>query len=285
MRRQRHLALLVLSFVLLLFMPLPAAAAGPEPAALPAVEPQDALTQAWQLAREAGSYRFASTSDQSMIPRAVPEMVGQTNVNLTIENDGAVLLPDRAYMKLRVAGLAQEASATLLRDGSQAYMLQDNELKPVEDALSLAPPTSDVLGYLAGAEHVTLLDPPAEHPELTRYGFTVNGERLEAHIREQTLRDLAEEPGAPEGLSLQPSHTLQTIAGRGELWVNQAGYPVRQVLDIEIPEASEYYRATLHMVVDLSGFGQVEALPRAVQNTDGTWRLDGKVTMRSASSA
>ena len=81
--------------------------------------------------------------------------------------------------------------------------------------------------------------------------------------------ELASEPGAPEGLRLQASPALQKIQGQGELWINPDGLPIRQVLDIEMPEASANYATRVHMVVDLSAYGRVEALPRAVQDASG----------------
>jgi hypothetical protein len=235
------------------------------------------VEQAWRNAREAGSYRFLSTAEQTMVPRPVPGMIGRSDARFTLENDGAVVLPDRFYSELRVAGVGQSKSVTMLRDGSQAYMLQDEEVKPVADALSLASPTNDVLGYLAAAEQVTLAEPPEGRPELTRYTFQVSGPRFAEYVRQQAEAAVQAEPGAPEGLTLRPAPALRDLNGEGELWVNQAGLPVRQVLDIRIPQVNEEYGARVQMTVDLSGYGQVESLPRAVQGADGVWRLEGTV--------
>src|SRR5512136_340895 len=73
--------------------------------------PDEMVQRAWRNVQDAGSYRFLSTADQALIPRPIPQMIGQTDVRLTLETDGAVVLPDRenaaassrAYMELRVA--------------------------------------------------------------------------------------------------------------------------------------------------------------------------------------
>lgn len=282
MKKQRYSALLALFVALFVLVPGASGDTNPVPVvAQTAVDPQDALTQAWARARDAGSYRFLSTADQTLVPLPMPDMIGQRDMHLTLENDGAVLLPDRAYVEMRVAGSGRQESVTLLRDGGQAFMLQDGELQPVEDALSLTTPTNDVLGYLAAAEQVTLLAPPEGRPDVTRYGFEISGTRFEEYVRREAEAELAAEPGAPEGMRLRAMPALQAISGRGELWVNRDGLPLRQVLDIEMPEASARYGARLHMVVDLFAHGRVETLPRAVQDAGGTWRLEGGLTTSS----
>ena len=270
--RSRWTHLLVLPLVAVLLV-----ASGPLPARADEGSPAEMVERAWRNAREAGSYRFLSTAEQTMVPRPVPGMIGRSDARFTLENDGAVLLPDRFYSEMRVAGVGQSQAVTMLRDGSQAYMLQDGELKPVDDPLSLASPTNDVLGYLAAAEQVTLAEPPEGHPELTRYTFEVSGPRFAEYVRQQAEAAMQAEPGAPDGLTLRPAPALRELNGEGELWVNQAGLPVRQVLDIRVPRVNEEYGARVQMTVDLSGYGQVESLPRAVEGADGVWRLEGTV--------
>ena len=238
-------------------------------------EPQRGLTQAWELAQKAGSYHFSATTKQTLIPRPVAEMIGERDQNLTLETDGAVMLPDRILIEMRVAGNGQHNVATLMRDGNQTFLLREGILKPVDDALSLASPTHDVLGYLAAAEYVTLLTPPEGHPHLIRYGFELNGPLFEQYVRQQAEKSLASQPGAPEGLRFQPMIALQTLTGRGELWVNTEGLPVRQVLYIDMPEMSDLYSARLEMVADLSGYGEVPSLPAVIQGSDGAWGLQG----------
>ncbi|MDT8305667.1 MAG: hypothetical protein RRC07_07000, partial [Anaerolineae bacterium] len=239
--------------------------------------PTEMVQRAWQNAQKAGSYRFLSDVDQTLVPRALPEMIGQQDTALHLALDGAVVLPEQAYIELRVVGVGRSQSATLLRDDGQSFMLQGGELKPVEDILNLANQTNDILGYLAAAEQVVLLDSPEGHPELARYAFVVSGPRFAEYVRQQAEAELQAEPGAPAGLNLQPLPSLQSMSGQGELWVDSAGLPVRQLLDLEMPEVNRQYGARIRMRVDLSGFGQVEALPKAVKGADGAWRLEGNL--------
>ena len=239
--------------------------------------PADRLQQAWQNIRDAGSYRFISDIDQTLIPRPVPEMIGQQETALSLALDGATVLPDRAYMDLRLVGADHDDVVAMLRDGGQSFTIENGELKPVDDALNLTLSTDSVLTYLAAAENVVQMSPPDGHPELVRYGFDVSGPRFAEVMRKQAEAQLQAEPGAPEGLTVKPVPFLQRLTGHGELWVNQDGLPVRQVIDIEMSEVNAQYDARLHMVANLSGYGQVESLPRAVQGADGIWRLEGLV--------
>ena len=40
------------------------------------------------------------------------------------------------------------------------------------------------------------------------------------------------------------------MSGHGELWVDAAGLPRRQIVDLDVPEASEAYHSRMHMVMD-----------------------------------
>jgi hypothetical protein len=95
------------------------------------------LQQAWRNAREAGSYHLLSDINQTLMPRAVPEMIGQQEVVLNLSSDGAVLLPDQAYLEMRMTDAQSSSSVVILRDTRGTFLLQDGELKPV-NTLNLA---------------------------------------------------------------------------------------------------------------------------------------------------
>jgi hypothetical protein len=113
--------------------------------------PERMLERAWQNAREAGSYRFVSDINQTLVPRPVAAMVGQQETALLLSLDGAVILPDRSFTELKVHNGQRSSSVSLLRDGAQSFMLQDGVLTPVENVLNLASQGNDLLGYLAAA--------------------------------------------------------------------------------------------------------------------------------------
>jgi hypothetical protein len=245
--------------------------------------PERMIERAWQTAQEAGSYRFVSDINQTLVPRPVAAMIGQQETALLLSLDGAVVLPDKSYTELKVLNGQRSESLTMLRDGAQSFMLQDGELKPVENVLNLASQSNDLLGYLAAADQVVLLDPPDGHPDLARYSFVINGPRYAEYVRQQAEVAVQSEPGAPRGLTVKPIIALQQLNGHGELWVSPAGLPVRQIVEIRMPEVSPEYDARVRISADFSAFGKVEALPRAVPGLDGSWRLEGSLPSESAS--
>jgi len=278
--RVRWISLVILTLVAIL-----ATASGRLTVRADGASPAEMLERAWRNAQDAGSYRFISDIDQTLVPRPIPQMIGQRESAIHLALDGAVLLPDRAYVDLRVSGGDRGQSVALLRQGGASFMLRDGEITPVEDVLSVASSSNDVLGYLAAAENVAAAGSPEGHPELARYTFDVSGARFEAYVRQQSEAALRAQPGAPDNLTLRPSPALKQLSGRGELWVDANGLPVRQAVDLAIPAVNESYDAQVRMVVDLSGYGQVRALPRAAQGADGSWRLEGTIDAPSRSSA
>jgi hypothetical protein len=246
-----------------------------ESAASPAAQSAQALEAAWLRAQAAGNYRFDADITQVLEPRAVPEMVGQREATLSFTLDGAVQLPERAYLEMRAAANGRATPAVvLLREEGRTYTLQDGVLTLTQDPTGVPLVEADMLGYLGAAENVRALeDVSVGGQTLTRLAFDISGPRLAERARDHAQEALRARPGAPEGATVSLSPVLQRLSGQGELWLDADGLPVRQILDLRVPAMSEIYDARLHMAVDLRDFGQVQALPRAVQGADGVYRL------------
>lgn len=132
---------------------------------------QSGLEAAWERAREAGAYRFTTDVEQTLIPRPLPSMIGQTDERVDMRIEGDVTLPDQARMEFRFEGGGFNVPPLeLVRDGAETYLLKGNERIPVENPAGLSSPTSDYLGYLAAAENVQPCpaSPPRACPEQSR---------------------------------------------------------------------------------------------------------------------
>ena len=115
----------------------------------------DPLQDAWERAREASSYKFTTDVEQNLIPRPIPEMIGQTDERVDMRIEGQVTLPDQVRMEIRFEGGGLDVPPlALVRDGPETYLLKEGERVPVENPVGLASPTSDYLSYLAAAENV-----------------------------------------------------------------------------------------------------------------------------------
>ena len=56
---------------------------------------------AWKRAREASAYHFTTDVEQTLIPRPLPSMIGQTDERVDMRIEGKVTLPDQARMEFR----------------------------------------------------------------------------------------------------------------------------------------------------------------------------------------
>lgn len=207
------------------------------------------LQAAWERARDVGAYSFTADVEQTLIPRPLPSMIGQTDQRVDMRMEGEVALPDYAHLQLRFEGSGLDVPPLeLIQDGAETYLLKDGEKIPVENPAGLASPTGDYLGYLAAAENVQQLPSPASPPELggqggglTRYTYDINGPRFAEYVRDQMAEQLSSE--LPPNVTLSPSPLFQRVTGHGELWVDANGLPRRQVVDLEIPEITQEYHA------------------------------------------
>ncbi|MBL7183540.1 MAG: hypothetical protein ISS50_03715 [Anaerolineae bacterium] len=233
----------------------------------------NALEQARHRAQEAGSYGFTADAEQVLIPRPVPEMIGKGDQRVDWRITGEVELPSRAYTHLQIEGTPK--SVTLIQDEGNTFLIQGDKLTVVSNPAELAAPGSDFLGYLAAAQNVQELEPVSAGGErFTRYRFELNGERFAQYVRAEMERQLRQQGELPPSVELSPPSVLRRMSGQGELWVDAAGLPRRQILDLEMPRVSQTHHARQHIVVDFRDFGQVDALPTPVQDPDGTWRLE-----------
>jgi hypothetical protein len=214
---------------------------------------QGGLEAAWEHAREARSYRFTADVEQRLIPRPLPSMIGQTDQRVDMRIEGEVTLPDYARLQLRFEGGGLDVPPLeLIQDGAETYLLKDGEKIPVENPAGLSSPTTDYLGYLAAAENVRECESASqrvgESAQLACYTYDINGPRFAEYVRDQMEEQRRSE--LPPHVTLSPSPLLQRMSGHGQLWVDADGLPLRQVVDLDMPEVNEEYDAQAHIIVD-----------------------------------
>jgi len=174
-------------------------------------------------------------------------------------------------------GGANAAVITLVRDGDQALIQQGDTQKLVESASSqvgeAALTNGGYLEYLIAAENVEELPPTLQGNEtLARYSFAVDGPRFADYMLK--LMAAQGQENLPVGLTAQPSPAYQTMTGQGELWVDAAGFPRRQILELEMPEASADYVVRARIVAEFHDFGQVATQSEIVPNGNDAWRIE-----------
>lgn len=242
----------------------PGAAAGPSAA--------DALRAAWALGQSQPGYRFTSDIDQVVVPVASAATIGRTDQRVEMRAEGAVRAPHQAEVRIAVGGQPIAAAMGIVQDGARTFMRQGDRLLQVEHPAAAAAPTADHLAFLAGAVDVREVAPAAGGDSARRFTFRVDGRRLSEHLARELQRQLG--GTLPPGIRVSPVPLVAQLHGTGTLWVDAAGLPQRQVLDLTMPRASAHYGARVHVDTTFRDFGPVPDIGRVVQDADGTWRLE-----------
>ena len=73
----------------------------PSPAAPAAPTAPGGVRAAWDRARAAGSYRAVLDLEQTLVPRPIPENIGERSQQVDFRLDADVRLPDQALVRLR----------------------------------------------------------------------------------------------------------------------------------------------------------------------------------------
>jgi hypothetical protein len=234
-----------------------------------------AVDRAWILAQREGSYRFTTDSEQTLVPRPLPDMIGEQEKRVDLRIEGEVERPDTAHLRFAVegeeAGL-HPASVSLVKHGGKTFLRKGGGLELVRDGASVGAPSSDQLVFLSAVRDVQRLETRGEgRARLVRYGFGLDGPALARQVRDELADSLAGE--LPDGTSLQPPVVYESMTGHGELWVDADGLPVRQVIEMQLPQVDERYDGRVRMVTDFSAYGEVGPLQQPTLSDDGTWHL------------
>ena len=227
---------------------------------------------AWRRAQAAGSFRVRADIEQTLLPRATPQMIGQQGQRIVMRAEGAVHLPDQSMLQLWVeGGGTKQPPVTLVHQAEQTFIQKGDEVKPVADSPTrAAAPGGDYLAWLAIADNVQPLEATtAAGQSFTRYSFEVTGTRLAETMREQMEEAMRRSGDLPDGVRLAPATDVARLNARGEIWIDENGLPRRQILDTSLPGASDDYDVSAHITMDYRDFGKVAELPRAVQGSDG----------------
>lgn len=234
---------------------------------------EQALRAAWQRAQSEPGYRFTSNIDQTVVPIAGAGTIGRTDQRVAMVAEGTVRAPDQAEVRIAVDGRPASAAFGIVQDGARSFVRQGDKLMPVESPAGAASPTGDYLAYLSGATKVREIEPTtAAGHTFRRYTFDLDGRRLSEHLQSEMQRQLGGE--LPAGVRVSPVPLVAQMTGGGTLWVDEAGLPRRQIMDLTLPRASADYAARVHVVTEFSDFGTVASIGKVTQDAEGAWHLE-----------
>lgn len=233
---------------------------------------EQALRAAWQRAQSQPGYRFSSNIDQTVLPIASAATIGRTDTRVSMVAEGAVRAPDQAEVRIAVDGQPASAAMGIVQYGARSFVRQGDKLMPVESPAGAAAPTGDYLAFLAGAANVREIEPTsAAGHSFRRYAFDLDGQRLAEHLQREMEGQL--KGTLPAGIRVSPAPLVAQMTGGGTLWVDEAGLPRRQIMDLTLPRASADYGARIHVDTEFRDFGQVASIGTVTQDAAGTWHL------------
>ncbi|MCD6289535.1 MAG: thrombospondin type 3 repeat-containing protein, partial [Anaerolineae bacterium] len=231
---------------------------------------ENALTQVMARVRDVGSYRFIAHIETTLIPRPSSAMIGRSDLHLTLRLDGEQLGPDRSHITLHLLDDPRSPALLIEQDGIHVTVTQGG--RRVEQSLPIDPSTvaSDFLHFLAAATDVHRLpsDASAETHDTTRFAYRIDGSRL-AHIYTERIADELRRAAQVPDLDVTIPTSAEGATGTGELWVDKAGLPARQVLDLEMPGASQFYDSHAHIIIDYD-------FPARARMGEGRWTADDR---------
>ncbi|PDW01781.1 LamG-like jellyroll fold domain-containing protein [Candidatus Viridilinea mediisalina] len=218
----------------------------------------DPVTASLQRAVLAGGYRFQA--DALLVSDPVPSMasVGQAPERHELFFRGhSNLKDDETYLRLWTQGgnVSMGDGSVELRISEGTTLIREGE-GPWEEHQGLGDlyaPGGDLLGYLTAVREIELLAHDAALADgVTRYGFRIDGPALALYLRDQQQEALIRANRLPAHVQLQPNEQYNQLDGSGELWVDAAGLPVRQILHLRLPATGQQGALRAHFTMDLT---------------------------------
>ncbi|MFT4837785.1 MAG: hypothetical protein ACI9OB_000234, partial [Nonlabens sp.] len=214
----------------------------------------DPLAAAWGQATESGSYRFRGDVEQVTSPTATALNAGRTirTENMRLEGDVDLAAASTEFRVWAGSGnVLDEAASLAMRvvDGVTERQLPSGAWQSADGPASTMAPSGDMMAYLGAATDVTDLGQEARGGVVVqRYGFQIDGPAYATSMAEQ-LQDAMRRAGTlPAGDTVVVSAYYRDMTGVGELWVDETGQPLRQVLSLAFPERDgELVRANMRI--------------------------------------
>ena len=219
----------------------------------------DPLGTAWERASESGSYRFRSDLAQTTTPVASVTNVGRSATVDQLYIDGTADVAG-ARLEMRawasggmVAGGVPDAEFRM-SDGLAEQRAAGGEWVETAD-VGVVAPGGDTLAYVAAARDVVELGTEVVAGRVvTKYSFSLDGSAFARLVAEQTEDVLRRRGELAPGGRVQPSAFYRDTVGSGEVWIDDAGLPVRQVLSLRFPAQADDV-VTAEVTTDFFGFG------------------------------
>lgn len=229
--------------------------------------PMTQLQHVWQRANNIGVYSYQTEIAQTAHPLPNLANVGLGSTDSRMYIQGSVNLPDEHIhmafwdsegftppgSSTDTNGVLHHASDTTPSntwtapsnslqfriDHDKAYTLNAvgdwQEVKD-QDLTGVFAPGQDIMGYLAAAKNVQ----PATSEEhngtsFMCYRFDIDGPALARSMKAKLQENLQRQNKLPPGATVDVTKLYAQWHGTGEVWVNDQGLPMRQIINIAFP--------------------------------------------------
>ena len=249
---------------------------------------QEALQSAWERATANGRYQYQADVIQTTHPTARLENVGRTDQvqYLTVSGE---MDNRQETMQLEMQSGNNPPLAVKVESGiAYGFDPETETWSEMEGVADVFAPGGDPLGFLTAVTNVQLLDdtsqsafpandllPPGYTDSLTRYAFDIDALQYARFMRDQMEQHLRQQGELLPGMHLETSPIYNKMQGHGELWLNEAGLPLRQLIHLEFPpqeNASEWVEAQITTEFQDWQTGPVGFFHQLQQNPQLLWR-------------
>lgn len=122
-----------------------------------------------------------------------------------------------------------------------------------DDFTASLAPGNDLAGFLTAARNVRALERPGvEAFAVQRYAFDLTGPLLADDMRTQLEDQLRRDGKLPAGLRLSSVEQCCDAMGRGEVWIEPDGLPLRLTVEMAYPQQRNGERVEAQISTDFS---------------------------------
>ncbi|MCP4992875.1 MAG: DUF11 domain-containing protein, partial [Gammaproteobacteria bacterium] len=212
------------------------------------------LERAWRFASDIGSYDYSSAVLKTDHPTPHLKNAGRSPHTKRITAQGMVDLPNKVMsMKLWTVGVDKDGIEVKVENGKAYGRLNaEGGWIEMENPSQVFAPGGDPLGFLLAAENIqevkashqnfAVAGPSfddfitdSQNPTASSYTFDLNGVKYAEYVRWQLEGSMREQGELPPSVTLGVIAQYVDMKGTGQIWLNDDGLPVRQVINMEFP--------------------------------------------------
>lgn len=241
---------------------------------LSATEAERTVRRAWQRAKDAGAYRFATDLVQVTYPAPMLANAGRGPQQQAARLEGDVdVAAQRLSLRLwQSAGSVQSrANSVEARiEGGRAYIRAAGAAwQETDDFSGGFAPGNDPLAYLTAMKQVRQVSAAGE--DVTRFAFELDGPAFAVYLRDQLEQQLRAKGELPMNVHLDTAAEYRNMTGTGEIWIDDLGMPLRLQVRLVYPEQRNGAHVEAEIQTDFSGFPALASSAPSVLNDPAAW--------------